>query len=80
MTNAEVLDKLLSILRNVAPGIKINSEQVDVDLSDLGYDSLDISSITLEIEETFSVSVSDEELETLDTLNDFLQFLKVRLN
>lgn len=44
-------------------------------LSDQGIDSLDRQTIFLSIEETFDVSISDDEINKLNSINDILVFL-----
>ena len=80
MNKEVILNKLLEIIDQNTPSIQITADQANKNLSELGYDSLDLSTFTLEVEEAFSVCISDEELEKLDTLNDFVQFLNAELN
>ncbi|MBI4633072.1 MAG: acyl carrier protein [Deltaproteobacteria bacterium] len=45
-------------------------------INDLGADSLDLVELIMEMEETFDVTVSDDELEKVRTIQDVFDFLK----
>ncbi len=57
----------------VAAKLKINPDRVPLDQSltdDLGLDSFDVMTIILEIEQAFSLSLSDETAQNLKTLRE----------
>jgi len=66
--------------------IAIIMEQLDVTreeyvpeasfLDDLGADSLDLVELIMEMEETFSVQIADNELQKIRTIKDVLDFLR----
>ena len=68
--------------------ISIIMEQLDVTreecvpeasfTDDLGADSLDLVELIMEMEETFSVQIADNELEKIRTVKDVLDYLKGR--
>ncbi len=45
-------------------------------INDLGADSLDLVELIMEMEEEFNVTVSDDELEKIRTIQDVIDFLK----
>mgnify|MGYP000843573707 FL=1 len=45
-------------------------------LDDLGADSLDLVELIMEMEETFNIQVTDEELEKIRTVQDVIDFLR----
>ncbi len=72
MTRADIEEKLLTIIRNektLPPG------QLDPDrpLSEVGVDSLDALNILFAIEETFGISVPDDQARKIRTLNDMVR-------
>jgi acyl carrier protein len=66
--------------------IKLVMEQLDVTreecvldasfIDDLGADSLDLVELIMEMEEVFSVEISDEELEHIRSIKNVIDFLK----
>ena len=61
-----------------------NQLQIDVDMidgsckvmEDLGADSLDVVEILMAIEESFGVSVSDDEIPNLKTVRDLVEYVE----
>jgi acyl carrier protein len=47
-------------------------------IDDLGADSLDLAELLLEMEDTFDVEISTEELKKIRKIQDVIDFLKVR--
>jgi acyl carrier protein len=47
-------------------------------IGDLGADSLDLIELIMEMEEHFGVEVSDDDLQNIRTIQDVIDFLKVR--
>jgi acyl carrier protein len=68
---------------------KIIAEKLSVDLDevvpeasfvdDLGADSLDLVELIMTMEEEFDVEISDEDAETLVTVNDAIEYTKKQL-
>ena len=49
-------------------------------LDDLGADSLDVVELVMALEEEFGVEVPDEDVETMRTINDIVQYLGTRVD
>jgi len=45
-------------------------------IDDLGADSLDLVELIMEMEETFGLTIADNELEKIRTIKDVIDFLK----
>ena len=68
--------------------IGIIAEQLDVAreqcvpeasfIDDLGADSLDLVELIMEMEENFSVQISEEELENIRIIQDVIDFLRTK--
>ncbi len=64
---------------------KILVEQLDIDedivtpettIEDLGVDSLDLVEAVMAIEDTFNIKIEDNDLESLKTVNDFVNYVE----
>lgn len=70
MTDRIVLDELRSILVEAAGGAEATApdqELLDVDLYELGYDSLALIEVGARIKDRFGVAIPDDELTDLRT-------------
>jgi acyl carrier protein len=47
-------------------------------IDDLGADSLDIVELIMEMEENFDIQISDDELDKIRTIQDVIDFLKIK--
>ena len=53
----------------------VNAISADTILSDAGIDSLDMSSVFLTIEEQFNITISNKDVEKLQTITDIVQYI-----
>ena len=68
--------------------IEVIMEQLDVTreqcvpeasfINDLGADSLDLMELIMEMEENFDVEISDDELQNLRTIQDVIDYVRIR--
>ena len=69
------------IIEIIAKQLRIDpakiSEDTDI-VADLGADSLDIVECLIELEQTFSISVPDEEIALLKTPKDIFDYIKAK--
>ena len=69
------------IIEIIAKQLRIDpakiSEDTDI-VADLGADSLDIVESLIELEQTFSISVPDEEIALLKTPKDIFDYIKAK--
>ena len=64
----EMLAEALNLpLEKVTPDAKI--------VDDLGADSLDMVEVIMAIEDEFDVQIKDEDLETLKSVNDLIEYI-----
>ncbi|MDI6727086.1 MAG: acyl carrier protein [Smithellaceae bacterium] len=47
-------------------------------IDDLGADSLDLVELIMELEESFAIQITDEELEKIRTIQDVIDFIKTK--
>ncbi|MEZ5922806.1 MAG: phosphopantetheine-binding protein [Hyphomicrobiaceae bacterium] len=79
MTRSELMQKLVSMLMDIAPAVEISPEKSSVNLEELGYDSLDQSGLLLSIDEQLGVKIEDSEVQGLRTLDDYAALLASRV-
>ena len=70
-----VADKVISTLASVKriPADKI---ALDTNLQDLGIDSLDVFTLLFELENAFKISIPDDDVRSLKTVNDVVDGIK----
>jgi acyl carrier protein len=79
MVSADVESKVIKI---ISEKLSIPAENISVSSrfsEDLGADSLDIVELLMEIEEEFSVNISDEDSEKLKTVGDAITHISAKL-
>jgi acyl carrier protein len=78
---AKVKEELLTIIRDVVKNVVINNdEDYDRPLREIGIDSLDMMSILLALEEKYNVSVPDEDMDQLKTINLIVAYAESKLS
>ncbi|MDO9557006.1 MAG: acyl carrier protein [Coriobacteriia bacterium] len=75
MEKEEIFDKVKEVIVD-----QLNADEGDVTLEasfidDLGADSLDIVELVMALEESFGISIPDEEAENIKTVADAVEFI-----
>jgi acyl carrier protein len=71
----EVAEKVISTLASVKR-IPADSIKLDTSLQDLGIDSLDVFTLLFELENAFKISIPDDDVRSLKTVNDIVDGMK----
>jgi len=71
-----IKQKLIEILKEHQSDIDESSLTLDTKISKLGIDSLDFIEVVFKIESTFSIEIQDNQIAELQTIGDFLNCLK----
>lgn len=76
MDREEIMDKVRDVVTE-----QLNVEEDDVTedaafIDDLGADSLDIVELVMALEETFGISIPDEEAENIKTVGDAVDYIQ----
>jgi acyl carrier protein len=74
--NEEIYEKLKGI---IVEQLGVKEEEISPEAhfaDDLGADSLDIVEMIMAVEEEFGIQVSDDEAETLQTVQDVAKFIE----
>lgn len=78
MDRADIYEKIVSIIAHI---LKISKESIheQSNLESLGADSLNRVEFIMELEETFSVEINDEEVENLSTVGETVDYISQML-
>ena len=68
-------DRLITLLKDQDPNVKIDDNSDDKTLEEVGFDSLDIATIMMNIEAEFNIKISSEQIDSL-TINDLLRLIE----
>jgi acyl carrier protein len=68
-------DKIREILAQAGLEVTTTAGDFDKPFKDIGLDSLDVFNFLSEIEVALGKSISDSEFESINTLNDVIEFL-----
>jgi acyl carrier protein len=71
----EVAEKVISTLASVKR-IPADTIKLDTSLQDLGIDSLDVFTLLFELENAFKISIPDDDVRSLKTVNDIVDGMK----
>jgi acyl carrier protein len=71
----EVAEKVISTLASVKR-IPADSIKLDTSLQELGIDSLDVFTLLFELENAFKISIPDDDVRSLKTVNDIVDGMK----
>lgn len=63
------------IIRSVSSSAKVDAADHAKKLREIGIDSLDLSGILLEIEETFKIKIPDQDIERLETIDKIVDYI-----
>jgi acyl carrier protein len=70
-----VAEKVISTLASVKR-IPVDTVKLDTNLQDLGIDSLDVFTLLFELENAFKISIPDDDVRSLRTVNDIVDGIK----
>ena len=69
-------EKIIELIRENVPDLPEEIKTTDSFLTDLGFDSLEIYQVIAVVEDEFRCVISDEALETFQTLQDLIDFVE----
>ena len=69
-------NKIIELMkREVESFVDFDNLKMDVSLEDQGLDSLDLISTFLAITEEYGIKISDDEMDSLTTVNEIVSFI-----
>jgi len=80
MEHDEIFGKVKDV---IVEQLSVEEDDINVDASfidDLGADSLDIVELVMALEDTFGVSIPDEEAESIKTVGDAIEFIAANMD
>ncbi len=76
MDHDEIFDKVKDV---IVDQLNVDEDDVTEDatfVDDLGADSLDIVELVMALEETFSISIPDEDAESIKSVGDVVSYIQ----
>lgn len=70
-----VAEKVIATLASVKR-IPAENIQLDTNLQEMGIDSLDVFTLLFELENAFKISIPDDEVRSIKTVNDVVEGIK----
>jgi acyl carrier protein len=70
-----VAEKVIATLASVKR-IPADSIKLDTNLQEMGIDSLDVFSLVFELENAFQISIPDDDVRSIKTVNDVVEGIK----
>ena len=78
--NIEVFEKLKEIIFDYLGDNEIEINQESLFIDDIGLSSLDMITIVGEVEDTFGIQVQDEDMPSIKTVEDAVNYISERID
>lgn len=79
MTREDLLKRLEEIIKVQDPAKTLLISEKTSLKDDLGVDSIELMEFVINVEDAFSISIPDEDVETLMTIGDLIDYLQKKL-
>lgn len=79
MTREDLLKRLEEIIKVQDPAKALLISEKTSLKDDLGVDSIELMEFVINVEDAFSISIPDEDVETLMTIGDLIDYLQKKL-
>lgn len=79
MTREDLLKRLEEIIKVQDPAKALLISEKTSFKDDLGVDSIELMEFVINVEDAFSISIPDEDVETLMTIGDLIDYLQKKL-
>jgi acyl carrier protein len=69
-------EEIFSIIENVGVSVDVAKIKANMPFNEAGVDSLELINIILEVEEKFGIKIPDEDIDTLNTVDNIVSYLQ----
>lgn len=69
-------ESIIKIAESVCDSINFKELPIDASLTEAGFDSMDMASFVVELEETYGIKISDNDYAKLGSLADVIKYLE----
>lgn len=73
-----ITETVLAVIKETCPPNVPEISDLDMKLLDYGLDSLDFSAVLLALEEKYGVMIPDEDMDSLETVNQISAYVKLK--
>ena len=73
------IEQVLNAIKSTKVVKNVDELKHNVNLTEQGIDSLDLSNILLGMEDAFEVEIPDEDIDSLLTINDILEYVNGKI-
>lgn len=74
MTRENIKEKIVGIIEDLGVGVEVTEESSLA--NDLGFDSLDVVELTINVEKEFKIDISDDEVSEVKTVKDVIDVVE----
>lgn len=74
MTREKIKEKIVGIIEDLGVGVEVTEESSLA--NDLGFDSLDVVELTINVEKEFRIDISDDEVSEVKTVKDVIDVVE----
>lgn len=74
MTREKIKEKIVGIIEDLGVGVEVTEESSLA--NDLGFDSLDVVELTINVEKEFKIDISDDEVSEVKTVKDVIDVVE----
>ena len=67
------------IIHSISRTTGLTDIDIHADLSDLGFDSLTIVEVVMELEDVFNIEIPDNDMDSFESVHDVIEYIKSTL-
>jgi acyl carrier protein len=75
---ADIRNEVIKIIQKVCDTLRLEPGDFSKPLSDVGIDSLDLTSILLQLEERLGIGIPDDDVAKIETIDKIIEYVTAR--